>query len=393
MIIYLIGCVIIIILLIFLEFKNKKQQTFRRQQTADVLNVRIQHVDKSNTIFVVLPMLNPANAGKTLTRIFESAYCPQRVFVGILEHGTKYPTAINQYVNELHGSSSPSFVRNVKHIQGDKNTEFGGSIARQEIMNTMYAGEKFIFCAHEHSWFLDNWDKILISSLETAHKLGGHAISQFPLETSSTDDTVLFKHALATTFPVCQQFHGHCPSFKGQFVINSTPGPFRVTAASYKCFFSTAEVFLHQLQLHTPGIPYLTGSESDFLLSMEMWRQGYHTFCPSQSVLIHTSYKHERSYVVDFIPKIKKVKRAILEQIMFGQNSQDEPLAYVKKIQDRCHFSMSDFCEWIGVNLKEKHVSGQTTLGLFHGFQEKDILNRYGSLYTFKKYKNQFTYD
>jgi len=393
---WLIGGIVCLFLLIGIEIISKRKGKAAIQVQSVALNRRAADVSRNDTIFVVLPMYRPQFAARVLTKIFDMAYCPQRVFVGILEHrlgGTE--TAIDAYTKELHSCMSPSFIRNIRYREGKMSHIYGASVARQEIMDNLYEDETFIFCIHEHSWLLRDWDKALIETLKVVHESGGHVLSQFPLELSMTDDELMFRNDhIPTTFPVFEKFRHGLPAFKGRFVDHYNPKPFQVAMASYRCLFTTAEVFKDRLNLAYPGIPYLTSIEADFLLSLELWTQGYQVFCPQQSVLIHHALPGEHFYSHQDVSnkKLKIIKKAIIRQLLHELPDPDEPLAYVKKLYLREKNQIRGFCDWLGVDVKKRHASGRVVMGLLPDYKDIDIIQKYGSMRQFEKFKNQFTY-
>jgi hypothetical protein len=393
MLAWIIGGIICLLLLVGIEVLHKRNVNRGKQLQSVELNSRVEGLGYLDTIFVVLPMYRPH--AEILNQLFEAAYCPQRIFVGILEHKLPNVTSsIDAYTRELHGKMTPSFIRNIRYREGRLDGVYGSSVARQEIVSHLYQDETFIFCTHAHSWFLKDWDKILIETLQDVHKEGGHAISQFPLEASVEDNMFVFQERTPTTFPVFEAFRGGVPAFKGRFVENYNPRPFRVAMASYRCFFTSADVFVRHLALHDPGIPYLESPEADFLLSLELWTQGYHVFCPRYSVLVHNALDGEHFYSFKDVKDepLKKIKKAIMQQLLHCVPDKDEPLAYVKKLQNREKHPIGGFCDWLGVNVKKKQVAGRTVMGLMEDFDGANIIQKYSSMERFERFKKQYTY-
>lgn len=390
MLIWLICAIVFISLIVLSEILNRRNQTKQIRSAINNLNQRSANIPTDESIFVVMPVYRSAKIGPVLQRVFENAYCPNRVFIGIIEHRLpNTETAINEYLRTLRGSMSPSFIQNIRYRSGEIPDIYGASVARQEIIRHLYHGENFILCVHSHSWFLPNWDRILIKSLRVAHQLGAHVVSQKPLEISSEEDAVFLKNPLPTTFPVFDKFVRSVPVFKPRFVDHSHPNVFRVGIGSYRCLFASADVFITKLELHDPGIPFLSSNEADFLLSAELWIQGYQICCPMQSAIVHHSLKNEHFYSHKDVrnKNLKKLKRVIFNQVAQADQSADPTLAYVNKLIRRQRYHIRGFSEWLGLDMKNKQVSGRILMGLLPEFTNLEVVYRFGSVENFESIK------
>ena len=347
-------------------------------------------VSWKDTILVVFPVYRHEKAAECLVRLFETAVKPKRIFVAILEHSVHTAgsvSTIEEYSRLIHGDASKkNYVSHIRSHRGHVSEIFGGSVARQEIISKLYNNECYLFFVHSHSWFLPGWDEILTVSME---KVGaGHLVSCCPLESPDMRD-LIYLSSSPSTFPVFDKFIDGTPSFKGRLFVNENIAPTRQGIASYKCLFGTAEVLFQQLAVHDPGIPFLYSHESDFILSTELWIQGFHVYCPVRSPIIHLQCDFHSYHDVKS-KNLLQFKDAVLKFFKTGEDCKKDDIAIIKKFQTRGMMaSPVEFQKWLGVNLKKQQIAGRLVLGLLREYTDTELNNKYGSVFKFQQIKNQ----
>jgi hypothetical protein len=385
MILLLLG-ILGLLFLIGIEIINKKKYRSVHANMSDVLNKRALSIPKDETIFIVLPMYRPNEPVKLLDTVFRNAFCPQRISVGILEHnviGT--PQVADVYYNAQQAGNVLPFSHNIRYHLEPPDTIYGASVARQIIVDKFYQGEMYVLFLTQNCILASNWDKLLVDSLHRAHALGGHVISQFPCEAPVS-------HDLPTTFPVFHRFEKqNIPIFKGRFITSNSRQPFRSSMASFKCLFGTADVLLKKLSVHTPGLPFIKHAAANLLLSAELWTRGYHIFTPSYSVLVDTGTNIFKSRKDVKNKKLKLFTRDVVNAVLTGTSPKSVPL-YIEKLTKNQQRTVPQFLAWIGVQPADRHISGQTVLGLLPEYTQLEIVHKFGSMQNFNRFKEQFTY-
>jgi len=386
--------VISILFLVVLAFLH----VMEKRNVLDVVEVIKEKKEKvevhwKDSILVVFPVYRHEKAAECLVRLFDSAIKPKRVFVAILEHSVHTAgsvSTIEEYSRLIHGDASKkSYISHIRSHHGNITEVFGGSVARQEIISKFYNDECYLLFVHSHSWFLQGWDNILTDSLKQVDKgLGNHVLSSYPFECEDIGN-LLYLKTLPATFPVFDKFIDGTPSFKGRLFVNGLVPPTRQGIASYKCLFGTAEVLFKQLAVHDPGVPFIKSYESDFILSTELWTQGFHVYCPSQSPIVHLqtdfhSYRDIKS------KSLLKFKELVLHFFKTGEEKEHESITIIEKFKARGMSSPLEFHKWLGFNVKEQQIAGRLLLGLLANYTDSELINKYGSVFKFQQLKNQF---
>lgn len=349
-----------------------------------------QRLDKKQTntdsIFVVFPVYRNVESHLLLNRMFEAAQDPSRVHVGLLEYNPSSPTT-ELYTRLLkRGNYLPSIKsRRVT----DSRFIFGGSMARQVIVDEFYNGEKFVLFVHGHSWFLDGWDNILIDSLLKLPSPRA-VLSLFPL------DAGVHLSRAPSTFPVFSGFShdNSVPIFSGQSYTNRVVPPYRCGVASYKCLFGPATVLLRDLKLHDPGIPYLRSHEADYILSVQLWSFGYEIYNPSESPLLHVAPQHH-SYDDVSAKSLNKIRTLIVKYFTLCSSvttKYNHDLLFIDNFNTRRHGlnSPADFQKWFGVDTVSRNVAGRLYAGLLEQYTDAELVHKFGSLSTFNMLKAEF---
>ena len=393
----------LVLLVVFHVVETRQQQHILSPVCAAAVPEAL--LSRQDTILVVFPVYRHRDAALCIDRIFDTAAIPGRVYVAVVEHNEQTgsssssssssssrssawsPTA-DEYSRLVH-LGARNQLSNVRAYCGHVREVFGGSVARQEVLQRFYNGENYLYFVHSHSWFLPDWDTILVESLRKVHRLGGHLVSCFPLRVAERTNIPYAQQSLPSTFPVFDKFVGGLPSFQGRFFPTSTTLPTRVGVASYQCLFGTADVLFRQVRVHDPGVPCLRSIEADFILSTELWAQGYEVYCPTRSPLVHMDaafHSHEERHSED----LEYIRKAVLRYFSTGQEpgTDAEPLQFLEKFKAH-NISPLDFHKWLGVDLEQQYIAGRLSLGLLQDHTEADIVRKYGSVFNFERLKSR----
>ena len=356
--------------LIMIEIITKQQKKQDKHPYATIT----RQPQSLSAIFVVLPMYRPRNPMSCVKRLFENAAFPERIHVGILEHNS---------------ADAPSIADTTAyHFKYKRNSEsselFGAGFARQWIVDNFYDGERYILFIGQNSQMSKDWDTILIESLECTHVIGGHIVSQFPC--------VATLDRLPSTFPVFKNFKKNIPVFKGRFVVGEYRQPQPSALASWQCLFGTAAVLKNALAIHENSLPFLNSTEADWLLSSEIWSQGFRVFIPSESAvaLAEKSRRHSFDATLLHHRKLKQFTVDALDAI-FAQKKHNS--LYCLKLHTRQTYTVKDFMKWLRVNPAKCQIAGQTMMGLMPEYTQNEIMWKYGSLQRFKELKKTISDD
>jgi hypothetical protein len=342
-----------------------------------------------DTIFVCLPVYDEDRAAVRVSRMFESAHDPRRVFVGVLEHNTTAGAVslVDRYTLQTNGK--PSFLANIRYTRGGMDTILGGSVARQLIVDQLYNGEKLVLFVHSHTWFLDGWDRRLVEDLDRAHKKGGHLVSQCPWE-KADQSGLLGVSTLPATFPVFKKFNRRgVPVFKGRFFSTYQPDLYEHPVISFKCLFGTAKNVLPFADI---GVPFLSSADSDLVATVRAWSKQYKCYGLTQSVVVHLQSEAHSAEDVS-APALKNVARAVVEYFCRGTtNENTERLAVVHRFREEALVSPAEMYNRLGLDPNKGHACGRLSLGLLHATpDQKEILQKFGSRENFEQLKRKYT--
>jgi hypothetical protein len=293
------------------------------------------------TIFVMLPYLKNENV---LASMFKTAHNPLRVFVGV-----GVPCALKPNVRSV----------SVKH-------NFGSSIARQEIFESLYRKENYIMCVRHATCFLPGWDKHLVQLIENRD-----VISQWATSKDNHN---------RTTFPIFDKFVNKIPKFKPLHVAQTSNTSFEIGLATWECVFARANTLSSML---SPGLPHVRDCEDDLLLSVFCFQKKLNVFTPGRALVL-AEPSELKDDDLDF-KRLRAFTIEVLQVLLFDQElkSDEQPL-----FLDLHEPANAEFWETLGVDLQSQEASGKSRLGLLKvSFQEQDILHRFGSMRTFHELK------
>lgn len=126
-----------------------------------------RQVDPAETLFVLVTCSHSSPSSEllpTLESLFSQAFCPQRVFVGIV---TAEGSADKQLLlfpgGESDRESYPYASRFARHVRmtGAASDE-GAAVARDLGVRTLLLDERYLLLVHSHSKFCPGWDRVLV---------------------------------------------------------------------------------------------------------------------------------------------------------------------------------------------------------------------------------------
>lgn len=137
------------------------------------------------TIFICLTSTGEVHVGDMIYEIFKQAYCPTRVYIGIVQHmhqtdkdvQTLAVDAVDRYKNIVQKDGTvPDFSNNIKKLNLPAVEARGRIPARHTCMKRLYNQEKFVLHVDIHCKMTKFWDVNLIDQWQRARQYTSHPI-------------------------------------------------------------------------------------------------------------------------------------------------------------------------------------------------------------------------
>jgi hypothetical protein len=384
LIILALGVIIVCGVCGFINRRKKfKIENVQRQQW----NARAKEGNKEK-IFVILPSFTPGEVLKTVRLLFDRAFVPQRIYIGI---------CASAKVGSL--TSLGFFNKQVRVKVLPSHLNIGASVARQQIVSEFYNNEPFIFLTHSHSIPVQNWDAILLKSLSDAYEQGAQLITQIPGNVSVKNTSDLPIQNAPSTFAVLhpKSLTKELPMFYSRFCLGpESEKMYESPIITSKCLFGSAALMIDALKLFNFAIPLLTPSEDDFLLTLLCFLQGARAYYPHSSILFHIHDKHRvHSHQFTKSEKLKHYSKSIIQVL-----ATNKPVQFRKaEVPSILHFLSNlnahsqTYLSWIGLNLTKKAIAGRSVLGLTPERSRSEIIQKYGNIEDFENFRKTFCYD
>jgi len=388
MLVWIIIAVCILVVCGACGWVNRREKIKTEKMQRQQWNQRAKN-DNQNKIFVVLPSFASAEVLQTTRLLFERAFVPQRINIGIGAPTSVSVDGLGFFKKQVRVHVLPSYLN------------IGASVARQQIVAALYDNEPFILVTHAHIVPVQNWDTVLLQSLHTAYQHGGHLISQIPGNVAPGEVSALPLHNVPSTFAVLRpsrSLNKQLPVFSPRFFLGpeSAQTTFASPTVSNKCLFGAAPFLIDTLKLFDFPIPLLNPGEDDFLMTLLCFLQGAKVHNPQLSVLFHIKNRSRaRSSQYAKSRKLKQYTKAVLQvltnrqPIQFRKSEVPTVLQFIRNLGT----SPQSYFDWLGLNLKTQAVAGRSVLGLTPKSTRAEILHKYRSLDEFETFRNKFCYD
>lgn len=303
---------------------------------------------KPNTIFVSIASYRDNLCINTVKNLYETAYNPANVFVGICQQN-------DEKVDEDCGNPF-EFIENVRIIRLPHTKAMGPTYARY-ICSTLWGGEEYFLQIDSHTMFIKNWDIECINMIKEIkyQKLSNKPVlSHYPRETKdyNINDGKITR--------MCKSFFNKRDilSFMGADILDNR-GEYYQTPYVAAGFIFCESLFLLEVPFD-PYLPYLFVGE-EILLSIRLFTHGWDIFTPNKNVVYHLYTRQEspkiwndNPHYVD-IPAFNKVKYLI------GLDTNIELENHVKIDIDKYGIgnirSLQDYYVYAGIDIKERKVT------------------------------------
>jgi [Skp1-protein]-hydroxyproline N-acetylglucosaminyltransferase len=286
------------------------------------------------TIYVSIASYRDKQCNATIQNLYKNARYPQRIFVGIVEQ--------NKEENETCIKDTDIFnlQNQVKKISIGYKEALGPWYARK-LVSTLYNNEKYYLQIDSHTWFVKDWDVLIIEMFDKLIGSGvrNPAISYYPNDISNMDKIS------KTNIPVIKNIkleeNSNVPMFAGS-VVEETNGSMKLTRFAVGGFlFGLGADISSIFKEDFDGL--FMGEE--FLMSLLLYTKGVDVYSPNINIVFHEytranspKYWADNPEVIDN-QKIKSEKKLIdfltgkLKYIRgLGDERKHEEFLYLTKV-------------------------------------------------------------
>lgn len=164
--------IIIIFLIVIIPYyliqhkKHKRNLKLKQQIEKNEILISLD-----NTIFVCVITMGEKMAYEILVDIFEKAFLPTRIFVGIVQHlpisnSNNYEDILQAYKIYCKQENLLDFSKNIRIITQPLPMAKGPYAARKLCIKKLYKNEKFFLHTSIHNLFVKNWEILAINYLK-----------------------------------------------------------------------------------------------------------------------------------------------------------------------------------------------------------------------------------
>jgi hypothetical protein len=157
---------------------------YRKQRCRAQIDARCRTIPAQDTIFVSIASYRDPQCAHTIHDLFEKAYCPFRIFVGVCQQNqllvdedvmVGYKNLCNKSLGDFSGQIRVHCI-NAGEAKGPM-------YARHLIEKNLFRGERFYLVTDSHMLFTPHWDQRLIEEWEACRRY-----SLKPILTTYPDD-------------------------------------------------------------------------------------------------------------------------------------------------------------------------------------------------------------
>jgi [Skp1-protein]-hydroxyproline N-acetylglucosaminyltransferase len=351
-----------------------------------------------NTIFVSIASYRDEECAKTIFDLFEKAYCPFRITVGVCEQN--YPTDddVLESYRKLAQSGISDFSDRIRIIRLSADEAKGPMYARHLIETQLFRGESFYLVTDSHMMFTPHWDKKLIDEWNMCLQW-----SEKPILTTYPDD---FKSHHRTWPPSgYDNRNGSYLRFKkfndstGLVEIEGPQFLRRPTAPVKGLFWAGglsfgASSIINEVPFD-PFCPYAFLGE-EISMAARLWTHGYDFYHPTTMIMYHMWERTNRpTFWQQFDHAKDKIHRERRKQEKESYTRLQKLLGIVSGSTVVApyglgsHRPLNEYEKLIGINMATKQI---TSLAGIIGVPDKspasDILCRFGTWKNFEQAKN-----
>ena len=391
-IIFLVLCVVII------YYVWNSVDSYRNKSHKESIEFNCRSIRKDETVFVSMVAIDSndtrAVVVKTLCDLFEKAYCPYRVFVGIIlyentseklfQNDIDSINLINMYRKQCQDNSCLDMSRNIRILKQDSNDYRGLYPARAIVETKLFRNEKFYMLINNSVLFTPKWEKNLINEwvnckqktfsknpLLTSLPLGFQQHNYFmnPPDFGHAPGTYLRFKDFETSTPNLNFIQTESVEFQRKFGVNVEPmlGLFWTSTFSFSLSTIVRDV------PYDPSIEFIS---NDTLMALRLWTHGYDFFHPVISYL-YNNYDYNYN-----VSRPNDETKHRIEQI-FNNNNGQQILMGLGKVR-----TIEQYQGFIGIDLRTKTFTSLSgIMGVQSDASSVEILTRFGTWKNFDRLK------
>lgn len=272
------GIIIILVAISTLVWVRRLQKRKAIERSVLAWADNCSHSNVTDTVFVLITT-NTSDPSiellPSLNSLFLNAYCPQRVFVGIV---TANGTADKQVLLFPKGESDrecfPHASRFAHHVRvtGIPSND-GAAPARAVGLRTLLLHEKWLLLVHAHTRFYPGWERQLILD----H--GGLPMRVLTIRGQSLD---------RPEFSCVHDFdEAGLPFFQSRSCEAHLGSPMRAAAASSRVLFGLVEELRDEGVLGFSDLLFAAPHIDDLQLTLSLRLRGFTLLCPTRCTVVH----------------------------------------------------------------------------------------------------------
>ena len=379
-------------------------QDWNIRQVRQKIDHQCHNLPQNETIFIsIITCASEAHqCAQTMFDIFEKAYCPFRIFIGILQYGnfdllSHNPDTLLEKYKNLSIQGKNDFSHQLRIMSRDFSEYKGYFEARHTIETQLFKDEQFYLLAGDRFMMVHEWDKKIINEWTMCQKrspkpiLTGMPSFFKPHQRSITP--INFNHQMGQylRFKNFDSIPDFTLSNGGTDInliqIESIEFMRKPTWPVPGVFWSSIFSFSHSEMIReVPFDPEINGIYEiygDFLVAVRLWTNGYDFFHPTLTYI--GSIENSRQSFADFPTDImtKDALNRIKTLLEYQQQSTILPPYGLGSIR-----TYAQYQQLIGINVMNKtFISMAGILGMETGSSANAVLCRFGSWKNFEKIK------
>ena len=407
------NIIIIIIFLIVLFYGWQWYKEYKKKCRRQAIEEQCQSTEQTETIFVSIASYRDPECCKTLLNLFEQAYCPFRIYVGVCQQNdVGDEDVLAGYKRLVEETNADDFSSQIRIWKIPASEAKGPMLARSLIETNLYRNEKYYFITDSHMLFTPHWDKKILDEWHMCKKM-----SQKPILTCYPAD---FKPHHRIFSP--PNFGFEVGSFLRFKKFNEKTNLIEIEGPAFQrkpstpvlglfwagCFSFGLATMIQEVPFD-PFCPYAFFGE-EISMSMRLWTSGYDFYHPTTTYVYHMwdrngrptfwqqfSDKRNPIHVKRMEQEIESLKRlaALFQPIIqiYHQPSNSNvsnPNPYVPQFPYGLGTvrSLSDYENWIGIKSSTKQILSLTgIMGMPENASAPDILCRFGTWSQFNQIK------
>jgi hypothetical protein len=257
-------------------------------------------MQSAKTIFVSIASYRDKTCDKTVRSLLENAEFPSRVFIGTCEQND-LPTLETEACVSWNDAFFKPFYPQIRRVMISARDAEGPCYARY-MCSLLYRGEDYFMQIDAHSLFVQHWDSICISLLESMPSPRYTILSYYPNPEAQYTPTP--KPATELEVPVIKGWkknnEGVLQWDAATYTKLTEPVASPYIAAG---FFFVRGAFLQDVPFD-PNLPYLFMGE-ELLVTIRAYTSGYDVYTPPTAIVFHRYQRHdEPSVYIDNAPRV-----------------------------------------------------------------------------------------